>query len=83
MNLEHFWRAVGWLGLVWFASAGTMVILAQFFLPRAWEAIRAHPPHGPGWAYALWYRRSHVYGAMMILALLLGVLAAGLFLVTR
>lgn len=80
MAAEIFWKAIGWFTLVWFAAAGTMVILTQFLLPRAWEAIRAHPPHGPAWAHALWYRRAQVYGTMMGLALALGALAATIYL---
>ncbi len=77
---DLFWKTFGWFTLVWFVSSGAMVILVQFLLPRAWEQIRANPPHGPRWAYSLWYRRERLYGAMMLLALALGTLAAGIFL---
>ena len=73
---EQMWRTIGWFTLVWFASAGVGVIVLQFFLPRAWEAIRAHPPHGPDWARTLWYDRRRVYGGVMAASLALGGVAA-------
>lgn len=77
---ELFWRAFGWLTMVWFVSAALFVILMQLFLPLAWKELRARPPHGSGWAHTLWYQRSRVYGALMALAFGLGLLAAALFL---
>ncbi len=79
---ELFWKAFGWFMLVWWVSAGLFVIVMQFFLPRAWEQIRAHPPHGPPWAHALWYRRGRVYGVLMAVSLLLGALAAAIYLLS-
>jgi hypothetical protein len=76
---ELFWGAFGRFGLVWFATSGLFVILVQALLPRAWDAIRANPPHGPDWAYTLWYRRSTVYGGLMALSLLLAALATLLY----
>lgn len=79
-SFDVFWRAFGWFGMVWFTSAALFVISMQFLLPRAWNQIRARPPHGPGWAHTLWYRRRQVYGFMMTLSVALGIGAAALFL---
>ena len=76
MTIETLWKAFGWFWLGWWVSAGLMVLLLQLLLPRAWEAIRAAPPHGPAWAQTLWYGRTRVYGGIMALALLIGALAA-------
>lgn len=70
--------AGAWFGLVWFASSGLLVIIMQALLPRAWKQIRAQPPHGPDWAYNLWYERNRVYGGMMTISLGLGLLAGAL-----
>ena len=69
--------AGSWFGLVWCASSGLLVILMQALLPHAWKQIRAQPPHGPDWAYNLWYERNRVYGGIMTISLLLGLLAGG------
>lgn len=80
MGIERLTIALGWFSMVWFASAALFVIVAQAFLPRAWKAIRAHPPHGPDWARTLWYRRAALYGWLMALAVALGIVAAALYL---
>jgi hypothetical protein len=71
---ETFWRVFAWFSLPWFAFAALSVIVVQGLLPRAWEAIRANPPHGPNWAHTLWTKRAQVYGALMALSLLVGAL---------
>jgi hypothetical protein len=80
--MEVFWRTFGWFTLVWFVSTGVMLIVLQTMLPYAWKQLRAQPPHGPGWAYTLWYRRSQLYGAIVTLALLFGGIAALIYLST-
>lgn len=80
LTIETLTVAASWFAMVWFASAALMLIVVQALLPRAWEQVRAHPPHGPQWAYALWYKRERVYGALMGVSLLLGALAALIFL---
>ncbi len=81
--MELFWMTFGWFSLVWFVSTGLMLIVLQVLLPQAWNQLRAQPPHGPKWAYRLWYQRSQVYGAIVTLALVLGSIAALTFLLTR
>ncbi len=70
--------AGAWFGLVWFASSALLVIIMQALLPRAWKQIRAQPPHGPDWAYNLWYERNRVYGGIMAVSLGFGLLAGAL-----
>lgn len=80
MTLEIMWNTLGWFWLVWWGSAGLMVLALQFLLPRAFESVRASPPRGPGWAHGLWYGRERIYGRAMALSLLLGALAAASYL---
>ena len=80
MDLETLTIAVSWFSMVWFATTGILLIITQALLPRAWEAIRANPPHGPGWAHSLWYGRSKVYARISIFAITLGIIAALLYL---
>ena len=80
MTIEHLWNALGWFWLLWWGSAGLMVLALQFLLPRAFEAVRAAPPRGPSWAHRLWYGRERVYGALMALSLLFGAVAAASYL---
>lgn len=83
MNAYLLWQLVAWFALGWFVSAGLMALLMQLLLPRAWDAIRAAPPRGPGWANSLWYGREKIYGGVMALALLIGVLTAGSYALLR
>lgn len=77
-TIESLVTAGAWFGMIWFASSGLLVIIMQALLPRAWKQIRAQPPHGPDWAYNLWYERSRVYGGIMTISLGLGLIAATL-----
>ena len=77
---ERLVIGVSWFALVWFASSGLLLIMMQALLPRGWEQIRARPPSArPGWAYALWSRQREVYGGVMFLAFMIGVVVSILY----
>lgn len=82
-TMDLFWRTFGWFSLVWFTTTGLLLILLQALLPLAWQQIRAQPPHGPAWAHTLWYQRGRIYGTIVLLALVAGIVAALLFLFVK
>lgn len=80
MQWETLFTTFSWFAMVAFVSIGLSLILLQLLLPMAWNQIRANPPKGTGWAHRLWYQRERIYGAVLALCLLLGLIAAGLYL---
>lgn len=80
MDIETLSIAASWFSMVWFATTGILLIITQALLPRAWEAIRTNPPHGPSWAHNLWYGRTSVYAGISIFSITLGLIAAILYL---
>jgi hypothetical protein len=77
---ETIFTTISWFSMVAFVSIGISLIVLQFLLPMAWNQIRANPPTGTGWAHSLWYGRDKVYGAVLGVCVLLGIIAAGLYL---
>lgn len=77
---ERIFTTISWFSMVAFVSIGISLIVLQFLLPLAWNQIRANPPKGAGWAHALWYGRDRIYGAVLGMSVLLGFIAAGLYL---
>jgi hypothetical protein len=71
---------LSWFAMVWFVSTGISLIVLQLLLPLAWSQIRANPPKGAGWAHALWYERQRIYTIVLFACVLLGLLAAGVYL---
>lgn len=67
--------ALSWTALIFVIVAGTGLIVAQWLLPRAREAIKEAPPLGPGWARQLWYDQQRLYGAILSVALTAGLVA--------
>lgn len=78
-DIERLWIVFAWFSMTWFASTVVSLLVLQFLLPAAWNQIRANPPHGPAWAHTLWYDRERVYGTIVTLCLLLGVIAGLLY----
>ena len=77
---ETIFTTFSWFSMVAFVSIGLSLIVLQVLLPMAWDQIRATPPKGTGWAHRLWYGRDRVYGIVLALCVLLGFIAAGLYL---
>lgn len=82
MDIE-FWERLlttfSWFAMVWFTTTGLSLIVLQFLLPAAANQIRANPPTGAGWAHSLWYGRERIYAVVLSVCILLGLLAAALY----
>jgi hypothetical protein len=63
-------------GMVFMVVGGLGLILAQWLLPSAREAIKRMPPTGPGWARTLWFAPERFYGSVLTIAALAGLIAA-------